>query len=408
MEKESKIDNDQLDDREKEISVLNILIVLCKWKRLLLGGTLGVTVITAIIVFMMPNIYEATSTLMPPQQNGASSAAQALSQLVGTGAGSLIMGNMMQSTGDLYVGIVNSDPVLDAVIRKFDLMKLYDEETLVGTRKVLTAKRLKAETDSKSGIVSISVQDEDPQRAADMANTFVEELKKLFQSVAVTDSTKTRIFFEQELQKAHEKLSQAEEDLQGFQESTGAIKIDDQTTAIVQAIAGQKALIMGKEVQLRVMRTYGTRDNPDVKRSEEELLALKGELEKLEQKKEKTSAGDVIVATADIPDVGKQYIRKMRRFKYCEAVWDIMAKQYESARVQEAKESNLVQVIGEAGPSDRKAKPKRGLILLMAMMGSFLLCAGAALALESFEKVYKDEQNKDRISDLKRYVRWRS
>lgn len=405
MEKESKIDNDQLDDREKEISVLNILIVLCKWKRLLLGGTLSVTVITAIIVFMMPNIYEATSTLMPPQQNGASSAAQALSQLVGSGAGSLIMGNMMQSTGDLYVGIVNSNPVLDAVIRKFDLMKLYDEETLIGTRKVLTEKRLKAETDSKSGIVSISVQDEDPQRAADMANTFVNELKKLFQSVAVTDSTKTRIFFEQELQKAHEKLSQAEEDLQGFQESTGAIKIDDQTTAIVQAIAGQKALIMGKEVQLRVMRTYGTRDNPDVKRSEEELLALKGELEKLEQKKEKTSAGDVIVATADIPDVGKQYIRKMRRFKYCEAVWDIMAKQYESARVQEAKESNLVQVIGEAGPPDRKAKPKRGLILLMAMMGSFLLCAGSALAFESFEKVYKDEQNKDRISDLKRYLR---
>lgn len=387
----------------QEVNLFEYFLILAKRKRLIAAGAFGFAVLALVVCLVMSPIFEATTRLMPPQESGGSAAGQLLAQLGGA-AGIVLGGGGSSSTGELFAGLLQTDPVVDAIIDRFDLVKLFDVSTRDEARMAVLLNVLRVEVDPKNGILSVTAADTDPRKAADMANAFVEELKKLLGRIAVTESSKKRVFFETQLKQAHEALSKAEEAIQGFQESTGAIKIDDQAAALLQQYISLRAAVVSKEVQLQVMKTYATANNPDLKRAEQELRALKEQLSRLEE-----SGGgqdpNLIIPTDQIPTLGKEFIRKMRDFKYQEMLYELLVKQYEAARLEEARDAIIVQVINQAVPPERKARPKTRLVVLIAGATGFFLFILAALFLEFFERASADPENRNRMTEIRKYLR---
>ena len=400
-----------MDDKEKidsdEINLLDYLVVLLKRKRLIIGITFGAAIITAIISLIMPPIYRAETKILPPQQ-GSSMATQFLSQL-GSAAG-LIGGAVGGAVGiktpnDLYIGLLKSRLVLDGVIDRFKLMELYKTKSRENARRGL-ADTLKARDDKKSGIITIGVEDKDPKRAADMANAFVEELKNMNKGLAVTEAGQRRLFFEEQLKDTKEALIKAEDSMEGFQERTGAIKIDEQAKAVIEGIANLRAQIAAKEVGLKVMRTYATPQNPDIQRAEEELRGMREQLGRLETR----SGGhnpDPLMPTGRIPALGTEYIRKLREFKYQEALYEILLKQYEAARLDEARDAAIIQVIEKAIPPEKRVKPKRKQMVMIATFSGLFFSVFAAFFMEYIEKLKSNPEDKVRLEAIKKNANFR-
>jgi len=390
-----------------EINLLDYLVVLLKRKRLIIGITLGAAIITAIISLIMPPIYRAETKILPPQQ-GSSMATQFLSQL-GSAAG-LVGGAVGGAVGiktpnDLYIGLLKSRLVLDGVIDRFKLMELYKTKSRENARRGL-ADTLKARDDKKSGIITIGVEDKDPKRAADMANAFVEELKNMNKGLAVTEAGQRRLFFEEQLKDTKEALIKAEDSMEGFQERTGAIKIDEQAKAVIEGIANLRAQIAAKEVGLKVMRTYATPQNPDIQRAEEELRGMREQLGRLETR----SGGhnpDPLMPTGRIPALGTEYIRKLREFKYQEALYEILLKQYEAARLDEARDAAIIQVIEKAIPPEKRVKPKRKQMVMIATFSGLFFSVFAAFFMEYIEKLKSNPEDKVRLEAIKKNANFR-
>jgi uncharacterized protein involved in exopolysaccharide biosynthesis len=302
--------------------------------------------------------------------------------------------------------MLKSRTVADRIIDRFNLIELYKADYREDARKELLEDVLGAETDKDSGIITISVDDKDPKRSAGMANAFVEELKNLTKGLAVTEASQRRFFFEEQLKDTKMALVKAEDEMQGFQEKTGALQVDAQTKAVIEGIAMLRAQIAAKEVQLKVMRTYATAQNPDLQRAEDELNGLKAELGKLEAKG--GSWHDTIIPTGRMPEVGTEYVRRLRDLKFYEDLYELLTKQYEAAKLDEAKEAAVIQVIDKAIPPEKRAKPKRTLMVLIATFTGFFLSIFVAFFAEYKERALKEPENKERFETLKRYaIFWR-
>ena len=387
---------------EEEINLLDYLIVLLKRKKLIIGITLGAAIMTAIISLILPPIYMAETKILPPQQSSSSITMEALSQF-GPVAG--LAGIGIKTPADMYIGMLKSRTVADRIIDRFELMKLYDTEYRVEARNRLIEDVLKAETDKDSGMIIIGVEDKDPKRAADMANAFVEELRNLTKGLAVTEASQRRLFFEEQLKDAKMALIKAEEEMKGFQEKTGVLQVDEQAKAVIEGIANLRAQIAAKEVQLRVMRTYATPQNPDLQRVEDELKGLKVELGKLEAKG--GSGYDPLMPTGRMPEVGTEYVRKLRDLKFYETLYELLTKQFEAAKLDEARDAAVIQVIDKAIPPEKRAKPKRTLMVLIATFTGFFLSIFVAFFVEYKERASNDPENKERFETLKRYATFR-
>jgi uncharacterized protein involved in exopolysaccharide biosynthesis len=323
---------------------------------------------------------------------------------MGGAAAGLLPAGGLTTTGDLYVGILQSDAILDAIIDRFDLIKFYDTDTRVDARKLLAESLMQASSDPKSGIVSLTMLDPSPQKAADMANAFGQELQKLLENISDTDTKKRRLFLEKEMKRSFDLLSQAEDELKRFEEKTGVLKVDDQASAVLSQIIALRAQIAAQEVQVRVMQTYATPSNYDLKKVIEQLSGLKGELRKLEEKQD-NAAPSVIIPTDQIPDLGTEYIRKIRDFKFNEMLYELLVKQYEAARLEEARESAAVDVISPATPADKRAVPRILLIVLLLGGLSFFLFTLFAFILEFIERNSTKPEFQIRLGQLGTYLR---
>lgn len=389
--------------KEEEIILLDYFMVFFRWKRLVFLGAFAFAVIALVICFVLTPNYEGDLDIMPPQQNSASIASQFLGQMGGAAAG-LLPAAGLTTTGDLYVGILQSDAILDAIIDRFDLIKFYDTDTRVDARKLLAESLMQASSDPKSGIVSLTMLDPSPQKAADMANAFAQELQKLLENISDTDTKKRRLFLEKEMKRSLDLLSQAEDELKTFEEKTGVLKVDDQASAVLSQIIALRAQIAAQEVQVRVMQTYATPNNYDLKKVIEQLSGLKGELRKLQEKQE-NAVPNVIIPTDQIPDLGTEYIRKIRDFKFNEMLYELLVKQYEAARLEEARESAAVDVISPATPADKRAVPRILLIVLLLGALSFFLFTLVAFILEFIERNSTKPEYQVRLSQLGTYLR---
>ncbi len=329
--------------------------------------TLGAAILATIIVFLLPKSYTATATILPPQQNQS-----ILSSLVGQVAG----GNTvdlrdlgLKNPSDVFVAMLKSRSVEDALINRFDLRKVYDKKTYQDARKVLE-KRSEIDPE-KEGLISIEVTDRDPQRAADIANAWVDELRTLNQSLALTEAAQRRVFFEQKLAQERDDLAKAEVAMQQIEQKTGLLQPDAQTKALIGAAADIRAQIAAKQVQLQSLRTYGTENNPDVKRVERELAELQAQSAKISQLDRggnDVSEGNLQLPTRRVASASVEYLRVARDLRYHESLYDFLARQLEAARIDEAKNAVVVQVVDRGVPPERKSSPKRLLIVAIATL----------------------------------------
>ena len=361
----------QTTSRKGDIALTNMFRAFRRQARRIFQITGAVAVAAAVISFLLPNYYTAESRILPPQEKGGNLAAQLLGQ-----AGGLIaqVGGApgVKSQGELFVAMLKSRTVLDRIVDRFDLLKLYRTRYRQDARQRLL-ESLSAREDRKNGVISLMVEDKDPKRAAEMANAFVEELKSLAGGLAITEAGQRRMFFDEQLRHTKESLARAEEEIRDFQQRTGVFQIDAQARAIIDGIARLRAGIAVKEVEARVLRSFATAQNPDLQRVEEEIRALRAELEKIE-----TSKGegfDPIMPSGRVPAMGTEYLRKLRQLKYNETLYELLSKQYELAKLDEASDAVVIQVIDRAVPPERKSSPKRGAIIVVSTILGFLLSA---------------------------------
>src|SRR5712692_9727220 len=296
------------------------LIILAKRKWFIFTFVGCVAVLSAGISLLLPKTYTANAKIMPPQQNQSMGAVAALSQL-GPLAALAGQGLGLRNPSDLYIAMLRSRTVADDLIDRFSLMSVYKQKLREYARgRLEAATEIKAGT--KDGIISISVDDRDPRRAADLANGYVDELEKLTKTLAVTEASKRRFFFEREVKMAGDELANAELALKQTQEKTGLILLDSQSRAIIESLTSLRARVAAQEVQVQMMRTFATAENPDLVRAQEELAALRDQLGKLERGQGKGSVADVPIE--NVPTAGLEYIRKLRDVKYREALFELL------------------------------------------------------------------------------------
>jgi tyrosine-protein kinase Etk/Wzc len=383
-----------------DINLLDLLILLAKGRRWIIGLPLATTAIAAIVAFLIPNTYTATAVLMPPQQQGSSAAAMLgqLGMLAGFAPASLGVKN----PNDLYVGILKSRTIADRLIERFNLKQLYDMDTLVQTRRELAEKT--SISTGKEGLVQIEVDDHDPKRAADIANAYVEQLEKLTSALAVTEAAQRRLFFSKQVAQAKEDLAKAELAFKAVQEKTGLVQLDQQGRAMIEAVATLRARIVSKEVELSTIRTFATEQNPDLKKVQQELVSLRAELRKLER--QSGVDADLLVGTRDIPAAGLEYARSYRDLKYAETMFELMAKQYELARVEEVRDAATVQIVDSAIPPDEKSKPRRALMIAITGFITAVLTLLGVLILGTWIKL-DNAEDELKLATLKKMMNLR-
>ncbi|MDH4028150.1 MAG: Wzz/FepE/Etk N-terminal domain-containing protein [Nitrospirota bacterium] len=393
------MDNNKEEIIEDEINLIDYLIVLAKRRKFMLIFTLSVTLLTAVYSFVLPPVYRAETTILPPRENRSDIQAQLLSKVGG------LTGLEGNAFGDksIYVDMIRSRTVFDRIIERFGLMKAYDTTYRDDARKMLDAD-VTVKSEKNSSLISISVLNNDPKLAAEMANALVEELQNLVQDLAITEASQRRLFFEEKLKQTKEALIRSEEAMRTFQERTGALKVEDQARAVIESIANLGAQIAAKEVELKVMKTYSTSSNPDLQKVEETLKGLKAELKKLEESD--GNKPNPFMPTGRMAVVGTDYVRKLRDLKFNETLFDIMAKQYEIARIDEARDAAVVQVIDRAVAPEKKFKPARRQMVMLAFFAGAFFSVFLAFFWEYLERV-SSGGDRERLEALKRHLSWK-
>jgi uncharacterized protein involved in exopolysaccharide biosynthesis len=350
-----------LEQGEDEISLFDIAIALGEEKKTLFAVPAITTTLAIVVSLLMTPIFTAKTVMMPPQQQ-QSGAATALAGL-GVLAGLAGAAGGVKSSDEMYIAFMQSESLQNEIIKKLDLQERYKAKTFVDTRNALKG-NVKIATDKKSGLITIEADDKDPEFAAKLANTHVEELRNLMGKLAVTDAQQRRVFFEQQIAKTQEELAQAEANFRAAKEKSGM-----QVTAViaegsVRASAEMRGQIAAKEVQMQAMSRFATPQNPDVQRLSSELGALRSQLAKIEQ----GSGGEE--RTSPLQQLA---VKSFRDIKAREAMMGVLVAQYESARVDESREGPLIQVVDPAQAPELKSKPKRAVLVLVAAFAGLFL-----------------------------------
>jgi capsule polysaccharide export protein KpsE/RkpR len=348
-----------------------------------------VTVVAAIasLIYALraPFIYTARTTLLAPNSQGAAGSAA----LAALGAlGGLAGGLTSKSPDELYVALLKGDSVQRALIDRFNLKEHYHVETYETLRKVLPS-FVRVSADKKSGLIMVEVDDESPKFAADLANAHADEVTKVLGRLAVSEAQLRRAFFETQLKETKENLVRAEQTLQATQEKSGMIVLDKQAEALIGGAAQLRAQITEREVQLKVLRTSATEQNPDVIRLNSELRALRAELSRMESSQAGGNASAVELPVGRIPAAAIDYVRARRELKLQETLLEGMVRQYEIAKLDEAKEGPILQQVDVALPPDRKSKPSRALIVIVATVLA-LLASSAFVVLRRYKAFVRE------------------
>ena len=384
-------------DGADELGLLDVLIMLLKHKLFILGLTFLTALAVAGFSLMLPNIYSATTKILPPQQSQSALA----SQISGVG-GLLGMAAGLKNPNDVYVAMLKSRTVADKLNERFGLLArwkidpryrsvMYDELT----------KRTRASS-GKDGIIVVEVEDSDPKFAADLANAYVDELIAFGSVLAVTEGAQRRVFFEREFALAKANLAKAEAAARQALESGGLAKVDDQGRAMVEASGRLRGEITVKEVQIGAMRTFAAEGNPKLQLALQELDSMRRELRRIEGPSlGSASNGQQNVQASDS-------LRLLRDYKYRETIFELLAKQYELARIEEAKDPSLIQVMDKAIEPDRRSSPQRTRMVLVSAFLAFVVAVLWALVREFAARGRQDPLRKTRLLELRRnLISWK-
>jgi tyrosine-protein kinase Etk/Wzc len=356
-------------------SAIDALTWIGEGKKFIASTTLVITLGALTYAMLKPDVFTARTSMLPPasqQQSGSAAALAALGSL-GALAGGGLSG---KAPDELYVSLLKSDTVWRALSTQFDLKNRYNVKNYENLKTTIP-RYVRVSSDKKSGLISVEVDDEDGQFAANLANAHSVEIVKLLSRLAVSEAQQRRQFFEQQLKDTKEHLIDAEQALLKVQEKSGMVVLDKQASAIIEAVAQLKTRIAEREIKLKVLRTTTTAENPDARLLTSELAALRTELARMESNthppKSNKSEGSIDIPIGQLPAAAVEYVRAVREVKFQETMLASMLRQFEVAKLDEAKESPALQQVDVAMAPDRKSKPHRALIVLGSLFASLFL-----------------------------------
>lgn len=363
-------------EQEEELSLLDVFNILWNRKWMIIGVTFVFAVVSTIYAFTLPFIYRAECRILPPQKTSGGMAGLAaslggLADFVGLPAAS--------TSGRLMLGIIKGDSVVDAIIEKFNLMEEMSQDIRVRVRAAVLG-QLEATEEAGSGIVSIACMDKDPQRAADMANAFVEELQKKLREISLNETLEKKAFFESQLMQAQQELQDAEEAMIAYQQSSGVIALEAQTQSLIASISNLRNQIAAKNVEVSSLSSYTRKDNPRLRLAQSQLDAMNKELRRLEEEQRRSDSrrsvlsGDMLSSLWQLPELGLEYQRYVRALRFATAKYELMFRQYENTKLSEAGEFSALSIVDRATPPDWRYGPRRTRMVIIATI------AGGALS----------------------------
>lgn len=395
---------------DDSVKLLDLALVLAARKRFIFLWSIAAALLTMIVVLVIPVSFTATTSILPPQQQESSAMAM-LGQLSGlaalgsSGGAASMLG--LKNPDDLYIGLLQSNTVMDGIIQRFDLMRVYHSKTRTAARK-----KLKSHTTilaEKSTLITISVEDHDAKRAADMANAYVAQLHDLTSHLAVTSAAQRRMFFEQQVEEEKSKLADAEVALETTEEKTGIIQPQGQAQAVIATIMQLRAQISATEVELGALHTSATEQNPEVITLQSQLAALRSELADFEKGHPGAAAadGNVLTPTSQVPAASLEYLRRMRDVRYQETLFEFMTRQYEMARVDEAKQGQIIQVVDPALVPERRSWPPRTLLTVLALILAAMFASFWVVLQSAYEHAIQEPATAVKFDQLHRLLRIR-
>ena len=390
---------------EQHLRSVERLRSLWEERRFLFKSMVGGSLLGLLLSFSIPKQYQATAELMPPDSQSTNGMAlmAALSAKTG-GALGAVAGDVLgiKGSGALFVGILHSRTVEDRLIQRFELKKVYSVRLDEDARKKLGDNTTVSE-DRKSGIISITVADNDPRRAAGLAQAYVEELDHLVAELSTSSAHRERVFLEERLQAVKQDLDQASRDFSQFASKTGSIDIKEQGRAMLEAAATLQGQLIAAEAELKGLQEIYTSNNVRVRSVRARISELKSQLEKLGGKaggesigtgESASSADSSYPSIRKLPILGVTYADLYRRAKIQEVVYESLTQQYELAKVQEVKETPSVRVLDAAQVPERKSFPPRMLITMLCCLAVFAAAMGWVILREQWHAVSSDSSGK--------------
>lgn len=378
-------------ESEDEISLFDLLVVLLNHKLLLVLLPLAVGVVALGISFLIRPVYTASAQILPPQQQQGSGLAALLGGSGGGLGAALGAVSGLKNPSDQWVGFLKSRVISDALVDRFKLQVEYESQYRTQARDNLG--RNSNISAGKDGLIDIEVTDHDPKRAAQIANAYIEELQKLMKTLAVTEASQRRLFFEKQLKDAKDNLVRAETELKQTGVSADVMKTSPE--AAVTKVAQNQAAIAALEVKVSVMKGGLTDRSPELQQALAELAALRGQLRLAEQTLPAGQSG------------GSEYVSRYREFKYYETLFEMLARQFELARSDEARDGALIQVVDPAQIPEIKSGPRRAQIALVATAVSFVLLVIFVLMRQGFRNFGTTAEGREKLNQLRR-AWWRS
>lgn len=393
---------ERINGRYDTKDIIDLLVVLTKWRKFIVINCLIITAVAAAISLFLPKWYAATVSVLPPQKKSGlagdlgsfSSAFQDFSKA---------LGRIATAPQEIYnyLAILNSRTVMEKVIREFNLRQVYELDDSAPIENVLAALGEQVDfTVHEEGNVTIIVYDREPQRAADMANYFVKLLNEISIELSVREAKSHREFVERRHQQAQNDLRAAEDTLKKFQEKYGVYAMPEQIKAAISAAAELKSQIFIKEIGLGVLQRMLAPDAAEIQHARLELSEMNKKLvemkygaeNRLEEKKL-----DLFVPFQDVPELGMEYVRLYRDFEIKNKLLAFLLPIYEQAKIEEQKQIPVVLVLDKAVPAEKRAKPRRSIIVLFAAGSSLFLGILVALWCEAFQRLKTDSERFQKI-----------
>jgi uncharacterized protein involved in exopolysaccharide biosynthesis len=391
--------------RSSETDMLAILRLLWDKRSVFYRVALWAFVASAIVAFLIPNEYESSVIIMPPDSmNGGGTMLAALASKASPELAAMAGGLLgTKASGALYVDLFRSRTVQDSVIDKLDLQKVYRSRYKEDARKRLNGHTDVGE-DRKSGVISVVVTDKSPQRARDIAQAYVEQLNHLVSQVSTSSARRERVFIEQRIASVKSDLEDAEKQFGSFASKNSTLDIKEQTKAMVESAGVLQGQMIAAQSELQSLEQIYTSNNVRVRSLQARIDELKRQLQKIEGTDASLASGAVVNANANtdasavksdelyppirkLPLLGVEWADLYRRMKIQETVYELLNQQYELARIQEAKEIPTINVVDPANVPDRKSSPHRLIIILALTLLSVTGTAVWIIAAERWEHV---------------------
>ena len=371
-------------NEDDEISLLDLLQVVVENLRLLVLGPLAAGLVALGISYQIPPTYTARVVFMPPQQQ--QSGAALMMQSLGALGGLAGAATGLKSPNEQFVSFLKSDSVADAMIDRFALMTRYQSEFKADARKTLQG--VTTVTSGKDGLMTVEVDDTNPVFAAQLANGYAEEFSNFLNRMALTEAQLRRAFFEKQLLDAAEKFKKSEMALQDSGISASTLKSNPEAT--IGAFAALQAQVNAQEIRLSSMRGYLAEAAPEFKQAQTELAVLRAQLAKLEKTNTGSNKGQ------------SEYLARFRDFKYYQTLFELFSKQFELAKLDEAREGAVIQVLDVAQPPERKSKPKKAQWAVSTALAVGFLLLLAVFIRNAWRQAEADLESREKLSRVSR------